>query len=82
MILPSKHISNAESLLGLGGLILSCLADKPQTLNSIWSNYSQAYERQLYPAYHSFDHIVLATDLLYILGAIQINKKGDISIII
>ena len=80
MILPSKHISNAESLLGLGGLILSYVAEGPQTIDSIWSAYSRAYNSQDYPAYHSFDNIILATDLLYIIGAIKINKKGEIII--
>ena len=80
MILPSKHISNAESLLGLGGLILSYVSEGPQTIDSIWSSYSTAYNRQEYPAYHSFDNIILATDLLYIIGAIKINKKGEIII--
>lgn len=79
MILPSKHISNAESLLGLGGFILSCLSDCPKALDSIWTMYSQAYDQRKFPAYHSFDNIILATDLLYILGAININKKGEIS---
>ena len=78
MILPSKHISNSESLLGLGGFILSLLKTGPKTLDSIWSSYSQAYNNKLYPAYHTFDNIIYATNLLYILGIIEINAKGEI----
>lgn len=78
MILPSKHISNAESLLGLGGLLLSFLADGPKTLDAIWSSYSRVNNHPEFPAYHSFDNIILATDLLFIIGAIDINPKGEI----
>lgn len=78
MILPSKHISNAESLLGLGGLLLSFLADGPKTLEAIWSSYSRVNNHPEFPAYHSFDNIILATDLLFIIGAVDINPKGEI----
>lgn len=78
MILPSKHISNAESLLGLGGLLLSFLADGPKTLDAIWSSYSRVNNHPEFPAYHSFDNIIMATDLLFIIGAVDINPKGEI----
>lgn len=79
MILPSKHISNAESLLGLGGLVLSFLADGPKTVDAIWTSYSRMNNHPEFPAYHSFDNIILATDLLYIMGAVDINPKGEIT---
>lgn len=35
MILPTKHIRVADSLLGIGGYVLSIL-DEPKTLDEIW----------------------------------------------
>ena len=75
MILPSKHISIAESLFGLGGYILSIL-DKPKTLEEIWKEFSNNSKK--YPAYHGFDNLVLAIDYLYMIGSIEVNKKGKI----
>jgi hypothetical protein len=79
MILPSKHISLAESLLGLGGVLLEILMKQPSSLDSLWQEYSKINnKKELYPAYHSFDNVVLAIDLLFMIGAVNINSEGEI----
>ena len=40
MILPSKHISLSESLLGLAGILLTFLAKRPYTLDELWQELS------------------------------------------
>ena len=70
MILPSKHISLSESLLGLAGILLTFLAKRPYTkVNKT---------RDVFPAYHSFDNVVMAVNLLYLIGTININTNGEI----
>lgn len=79
MILPSKHISLSESLLGLGGVLLQIIAKQSCSLEYIWQEYSKINNnREIFPAYHSFDNVVLAVDLLFMIGAISINSKGEI----
>lgn len=79
MILPSKHINLSESLLGLGGVLLEILLRQPRSLDSLWQEYSKINNRKdIYPAYHSFDNVILAVDLLYIIGAVEINSEGEL----
>jgi hypothetical protein len=79
MILPSKHISLSESLLGLGGVLLQTIIKRPCSLEYIWQEYSKINNnKDIFPAYHSFDNVVLAIDLLFVIGAIDINSKGKI----
>ena len=79
MILPSKHISLSESLLGLGGVLLQIIAKRHCTLEYIWQEYSKINnKREIFPAYHSFDNVVLAVDLLFMIGAVNINHEGEI----
>lgn len=78
MILPSKHIRFSESLLGLGGIILSILKE-PSTIDEIWFKFSEFNNnKKVLPAYHNFDNIVLALNYLFIVGAISIDNNGKI----
>lgn len=78
MIVPTKHIRFSESLFGLGAIILSILSE-PQTVDELWHKFSDFNNDKLrFPSYHSFDHLVLAIDYLYLIGAIDVNNKGEI----
>ena len=78
MILPSKHIRFAESLFGLGGVILGLL-NRPATVDELWHEYSFLNnKKRKFPAYHDFDNLVLALNYLYVIGAIDINNEGKI----
>ncbi len=78
MILPTKHISFAESLFGLGGYLLE-LIDKPQTIDDVWYRFSEANKNfKLLPAYHNFENIVLALDYLFLIGAVNIDSEEKI----
>jgi hypothetical protein len=79
MILPSKHISLSESLLGLGGIILFILK-KPATIDDIWKKYLDIQQNnRVIHAYHNFDHLVLALNYLYLIEAISLDDNGTIS---
>lgn len=73
MIIPSKTTSPPSSLLGLGATILDCVEDR-DTVSSLWD---KVRARQ---GFRSFDVFVLALDLLFLLGLVEladgIVRKG------
>ena len=67
MILPSKHVSQDQSLLGIGALLLEEL-DQPQTVTSLWERAREE------AAVGSFERFVLGLDMLYIIGAVGLEN--------
>jgi hypothetical protein len=76
MLLPDKHISFAESLLGLGTFVLDNVKN-PITIDNLWRNFEKVQGVE-YPAFHSFDNLLLAVDTLYALKAINLNENGEL----
>ena len=76
MILPTKHIRISESLIGLGGYLLKFLKE-PVTIDQLWIKYENVNNKK-FPAYHNFDNVVLALNLLFIMGILEINEKGEL----
>lgn len=66
MILPTKHISTSHSLLGVGAIILEQLY-QPKTVSSLWSAVATI------PEVATFERFVLTLDLLYAIGAIEME---------
>jgi len=65
MIMPTKHIPTGQSLLGIGGVILGNLrAD--MTVTRLWDSCRR------HPDVKTFHRFVLALDLLYALGSIEL----------
>lgn len=76
--MPTKHIRFSESLLGLSGIILNILSE-PMTVDEVWYKYSEINNsKNKFPAYHNFDNLVLATNCLFLIGAIEIDSKGKL----
>lgn len=75
MLLPDKHITFAESLLGFGSYLLTKLSG-PMTADQLWRNYER--EAHNYPAYQTFDNMVLALNVLYAINALHINEYGEL----
>lgn len=67
MILPTKHISIRNSLLGVGAIIIEHL-NYPRTVTSLWSDLSKI------PEVATFERFVLVLDLLYMIGAIELEE--------
>lgn len=74
MILPTKHISVENSLIGLGALVLAHISE-PTTVSSLW------LEVQKLPEVATFERFTLSLDLLYIMNIIEFrdNKIRRIS---
>lgn len=78
MILPSKHIELSESLIGLGSFIVKILR-VPTTLDECWKELNELYiNKGKIKKHHSFDNFILTIDLLYMIGVIDVNLKGEI----
>ncbi|MDY0163356.1 ABC-three component system middle component 6 [Desulfobotulus sp.] len=67
MILPSKHIPEQQTLLGIGAILLKHL-ERPQTVTSLWG---QVRENRIVGTYERF---ILALDLLHIIGMITLSR--------
>lgn len=66
MILPSKHISEQQALLGVGAVLLKEL-ERPQTATSLWEKV------RVHRAVGTFERFILALDLLHITGVVAIS---------
>lgn len=75
MILPSKSIPPEKSLIALGGSVLELLQESPLTVTSVWTEL-HAREKAAYAAPISFEWFVLSLDMLYALGAIELEPAG------
>lgn len=64
MILPTKHITVDDSLIGLGAMLLTRL-DKPATVSVLWQEV-----REL-PNVATFERFTLTLDLLYLMNVIE-----------
>lgn len=66
-ILPTKHVSEHTSLLGLAGRLVAELRE-PCTVSELWHRVRQRRD----PG--SFAHFVLALDLLYLMGVVVLDE--------
>ena len=67
MILPSKHVSEAQSLVGIGAFLLGSI-DRPHTVTSLWERVRDE------AAVGTFERFVLALDMLYVVGAVSLEN--------
>jgi len=76
MILPTKHVTLRQSLLGQASIVLRHLT-RPKSMSTLWSQV------QVDGGIRSFDRFLLSIDLLFLLGAVELHEnrlrrvKGD-----
>jgi hypothetical protein len=75
MILPSKHLPQDRALLTVGGHVLTFLV-RPKTVSALWEELNRQTEglRATLPRRITYDWFLLALDLLYALGAIELDN--------
>ena len=66
MILPTKHVSVAQSYLGLGAQVLAHM-ERPQTLTRLWERVRESV------ASSNYERFLLTLDLLYSIDAIELD---------
>jgi len=74
MILPSKHLPQDRALLTVGGHVLTFLAH-PKTVSALWVelNRPTGIVVAALPRRITYDWFLLALDLLYALGTIELE---------
>jgi hypothetical protein len=75
MIIPEKHLSLSESILGLSAFVLSNLK-KPKNLENLWIKYRNLHKNNKFKAVHTIENFVLSIDFLFIIGLIKIDPEG------
>ncbi len=73
MILPTKHIRPDRALLAIGGDILVSLRE-PMTVSRLWDDIRSKRGDPGEPAPINYDWFVLALDLLFMIGAVEIDR--------
>ncbi len=73
MILPSKHLSQDRALLTIGAAILRHLVC-PVTVSALWEQMPRAAIGEKTSPPLSYDGFVLALDLLFLIGAIELRE--------
>lgn len=75
MILPSKHLPQDRALLTVGGHVLTFLT-RPKTVSALWEELNRQEQGivAIPPRRITYDWFVLALDLLYVLGTIELKN--------
>ncbi len=74
MVLPSKHLHQSRALLTIGAEVIRGLAE-PRTVSALWEEFRMSGAESLgAPPRLTYDWFVLALDLLFAFGAIEISN--------
>lgn len=74
MILPSKHMPQDRALLSVGAHVLKFLTH-PKTVSALWEELNRQNTGLATPPRRiTYDWFMLALDLLYTLGAIELES--------
>lgn len=68
MIMPSKYLREDEALLGVSGALLSFI-DKNGKLSALWEAAKNV------GVIGNFERFILALDLLYLLGLVELRDN-------
>lgn len=72
MILPTKHLAQDRALLTVGARILPSL-EHPMTVSALWEQLSRDSTSLTSPNPLRYDAFVLALDLLFLMGTVQLS---------
>lgn len=73
MIVPTKGIAPDRALLAVGAQIVSQL-DMPLTVSQVWGRVRSWRIENNHPSPISFGWFVLALDMLYALGLVELRR--------
>lgn len=74
MILPSKHLQQDRALLTVGAHVLTFLV-QPKTVSALWEELNrQDASVATMPRKITYDWFLLALDLLYSMGTIELES--------
>lgn len=73
MLLPTKHLPAEQSLLWIGAEILTLL-NAPKTVSRVWEELRKLRKDSFESSTVTYDWFVLALDVLYMFGAIELHR--------
>lgn len=76
-IFPSKHVNLYDSILGLSGVLVE-LIDNPISVDGLWKKFNSINNTKYCPSYHNHQNFVLALDVLFSFGALQIDDDFNL----
>lgn len=77
MILPNKHITVSESLLGFGAILLNHIRSSIH-VDDLWVKFESLDQDTGFAAPQSFDNFILTLDLLFMIGLIELESDGKV----
>lgn len=72
MILPTKRLGTKRAMLTVGAEILELLTE-PKTVSRLWDELGRVMGERSSTRIVNYDWFVLTLDLLYILGALEMD---------
>jgi hypothetical protein len=75
-LVPHKHVLFSASLLAVAGVVRAHLEKEPTTLDELWVRMSKNAELSLVKP--SFTEVILAVDLLFAVGQVDLNEFSQI----
>jgi len=73
VILPTKHLREDRALISIGAELLSLL-NEPKTVSRLWDELRRSRADRPDSSSVPFDWFILALDLLYLLGTIDLER--------
>lgn len=73
MILPTKHLPLDRALIGIGADVLALLT-RPMTMSRLWDELRARRDESSH-AVVDYRWFVLALDLLFMVGAIELDER-------
>jgi hypothetical protein len=74
MILPTKTLAPPRSLIGIGAVILRVL-NEPKAVSRTWQEFRDIHEAVPGAPTVTFAYFVLALDVLFMIGAIEMKHR-------
>ena len=75
MIIPKKHISLSESIIGLSAIIYSSIGNK----DNIDDIFARVKKDRRVPKSFDIDSIVMGLDFLFSIGLVVLTEDGGIA---
>ena len=73
MILPTKHVRPDRALIGVGAEVLEILK-RPMTMSKLWDEIRGRRTLLTPNAPIDYQWFVLSLDLLYVIGAVELER--------
>ena len=70
MILPSKTIEPADSLISISAIIIEIIQSKNLSLDDLFHEFNEKYYKEI-----SIEKLILAIDFLYLTGSIEDSNE-------